>query len=152
SSMASACSPPATRRPRPISACCATPACARRRRPRWRMADPAQGDLFLSLTPDKVLSAVEVSGLRATGRAFALNSYENRVYDVEMEDGSHRVMKFYRPGRWRAAAIADEHRFLAELAAEGMPVAAAEVVAQGAAHPTVGEVAGIYYASFPKVR
>lgn len=116
----------------------------------------AGGDLFLHLTPDKVLDAVEVCGLRATGRALALNSYENRVYDVEMEDGSHRVMKFYRPGRWSEEALADEHRLLRELADEGMPVAAAEVLRPGAPHPTVGTIEtgadSIRYAAFPKVR
>ncbi len=109
-------------------------------------------DLFLHLTPDKVLDAVEVGGLRATGRAMALNSYENRVYDVEMEDGSSRVMKFYRPGRWSREAILDEHQFLRELRDEGMPVAAAEALGQGEDGNTLGQVSGIFYASFPKVR
>lgn len=109
-------------------------------------------DLFLQLTPDKVLDAVEVGGLRATGRALQLNSYENRVYDVEMEDDSHRVLKFYRPGRWSRDAIRDEHRFLRSLAEDGMPVAAAEPLRPGDPESTVGEVAGILYASFPRVR
>lgn len=108
--------------------------------------------LFLELTPDKVLDAVEVAGLRATGRALALNSYENRVYDVEMEDGSHRVLKFYRPRRWSRDQLADEHRFLRELFDEGMQVAAPEILRPDAGCPTLGEVAGIFYASFPKVR
>lgn len=108
-------------------------------------------DLFLHLTPDKVLDAVEVAGLRPTGRAQALASYENRVYDVEMEDGTSRIMKFYRPGRWSKETIAEEHAFLRELLDEGMPVAAAEPVRAGDGD-TVGEVAGIYYASFPKIR
>src|ERR1700736_6652246 len=113
-------------------------------------------DLFLKLLPEHVLDAVEVGGLRATGRALALNSYENRVYDVELEDGSHRVVKFYRPGRWSRAAILDEHRFLRELREEGLPVAAAEPQVAPEREPdpdnTLGEVAGILYACFPKVR
>lgn len=112
----------------------------------------AGSDLFLALTPDKVLDAVEVGGLRATGRAQPLNSYENRVYDVEMEDGSHRVLKFYRPGRWSEAAIRAEHLFLRQLVDDGVPVAAAEPLHPGDPESTLGEVAGIRYASFPKIR
>lgn len=112
----------------------------------------AVNDLFLQLTPDKILDAVEVGGLRATGRAMQLNSYENRVYDVEMEDESHRVLKFYRPGRWSREAIQDEHRFLRALLADGMPVAAAEPLRPADPESTLGEIAGILYASFPKVR
>src|SRR5918995_6565343 len=71
---------------------------------------------FFALTPDRVLDAVEVGGLRCTGRCLPLRAFENRVYEVELEDESRLVVKFYRPGRWSLEAILDEHRFLAELA------------------------------------
>ncbi len=79
-------------------------------------------DLFLSLTPERVLEAVEASGLRCRPVCYALNSFENRVYEVELEDRGRIVAKFYRPGRWSREQILEEHRFLAELAAEEIPV------------------------------
>lgn len=106
-------------------------------------------DEFRSLTPEKVLDAVEATGGRCTGRFFALNSYENRVYQFEMEDGSSVVGKFYRPGRWSRDTILDEHRFLAELAEAEIPVACPLVLPDG---ETLGEVRGIFYALFARVR
>jgi Ser/Thr protein kinase RdoA (MazF antagonist) len=95
----------------------------------------AETRFFFELTPDRVLTAVESAGLRCTGRCVALNSFENRVYDVELEseDGarpknaselqaSRRVVKFYRPGRWSEAQILEEHEFLADLHAAEIPV------------------------------
>jgi Ser/Thr protein kinase RdoA (MazF antagonist) len=79
-------------------------------------------DLFLSLTPDRVLLAVESAGLRCTGLCYALNSFENRVYEVELTDASRVVAKFYRPGRWSAEQILEEHRFLIELEQAEIPV------------------------------
>src|SRR5512147_2648294 len=104
---------------------------------------------FRRLTPDQVLDAVEVCGRRCTGRFFALNSYENRVYQYELEDGSMVVGKFYRPGRWSREAILDEHAFLAELAEAEIPVACPLSLPNGG---TLGEVRGILYALFPRVR
>jgi Ser/Thr protein kinase RdoA (MazF antagonist) len=79
-------------------------------------------DLFLSLTPEKVLTAVEAGGLDCNAVCYPLNSFENRVYEVELADRSRVVAKFYRPGRWSEEQILDEHRFLADLAAEEIPV------------------------------
>src|SRR5216117_812588 len=79
---------------------------------------------FFSLTPDRVLDAVEVGGLRCTGRCLPLRAFENRVYEVELEDERRLVVKFYRPGRWSRAAILDEHAFLADLAAAEVPAVA----------------------------
>jgi Ser/Thr protein kinase RdoA (MazF antagonist) len=79
-------------------------------------------DLFLSLTPEKVLAAVEAGGLRCNPVCYPLNSFENRVYEVELEDRSRVVAKFYRPGRWSEAQILEEHRFLEDLAAAEIPV------------------------------
>ena len=64
-----------------------------------------------TLTPDAVLDAVESIGLEPTGGLTALNSYENRVYQVAMEDGSFVITKFYRPNRWTDEAILEEHAF-----------------------------------------
>ncbi len=79
---------------------------------------------YSALTPDVVLDALQSVGLRPDGRLLALNSYENRVYQVMMEDGPPRVAKFYRPGRWSDAQIAEEHDFVRELAEREIPVAA----------------------------
>src|SRR4051812_24095001 len=73
------------------------------------------GSTFFALTPERVLDAVEVGGLRSTGRCLPLRAFENRVYEVELEDESRLVVKFYRPGRWSREIILDEHQFLADL-------------------------------------
>jgi len=70
-----------------------------------------------------VAEAAESIGLEPSGRLFALNSYENRVYQVGDEDGALWVLKFYRPARWSNAQIAEEHEFTFELAAAELPVA-----------------------------
>ena len=84
----------------------------------------AQSHPFASLSPDLVLSAVESLGYAADARVFALNSYENRVYQVGLEDGSSLIVKFYRPRRWSDAQIREEHGFIAELNSLEIPVAA----------------------------
>jgi Ser/Thr protein kinase RdoA (MazF antagonist) len=77
-----------------------------------------------ALTPEVILDAVERFGVRATGAFLALNSYENRVYRVDIEDHPPMVAKFYRPHRWPDAAILEEHAFALELAAHEIPVVA----------------------------
>jgi Ser/Thr protein kinase RdoA (MazF antagonist) len=79
---------------------------------------------YYALTPDRVLDAVESTGLRSDGRQLALNSYENRVYQIGIEDGSPVVAKFYRPGRWSDEQILEEHHFTKELAEREVPVVA----------------------------
>lgn len=76
---------------------------------------------FESLTPDTVLDALESVGLRGDGRLTALSSYENRVYQAVLEDGSQVVAKFYRPQRWSEAQLREEHGFSAELMAAEVP-------------------------------
>ena len=76
---------------------------------------------YARLTPDAVLDAIESAGLRCDGRQLALNSFENRVYQVGIEDGRPVVAKFYRPGRWSDAQILEEHAFVLELAAREIP-------------------------------
>lgn len=103
---------------------------------------------FYSLTPEAVLDAVESLGVRSTGVCFALNSLENRVYDVELEDERRIIAKFYRPGRWSRAAIADEHRLLLALQEAEIPVCAPLIFADG---ESVGQTSeGILYALFPR--
>lgn len=79
---------------------------------------------FTGLTPDTVLDALDTVGLRGDGRLIQLNSYENRVFQVFLEDGRVVVAKFYRPARWTDAQILEEHRFAAELMADECPVVA----------------------------
>lgn len=74
------------------------------------------------LTPDLIIDAVESLGYVADHRILALNSYENRVYQVGIEDAAPVVVKFYRPERWSDAAILEEHEFAQELAAAEIPV------------------------------
>ena len=77
---------------------------------------------FAGLSPDMVLDAAASLGFEGDGRLFALNSYENRVYQMGRAEGA-LVLKFYRPARWTDAQIAEEHAFTAELAAAEMAVA-----------------------------
>jgi Ser/Thr protein kinase RdoA (MazF antagonist) len=86
---------------------------------------------YAALTPEAVLDACAAAGLRPDGRLLGLNSYENRVYQVWLEEGSPEgsgnsavVVKFYRPGRWSDAQIEEEHAFALELAGREVPVVA----------------------------
>ena len=83
------------------------------------MANPHPYD---RLTPDVIIAAVESVGYVSDRRILALNSYENRVYQVGIEQSQPLVAKFYRPGRWSDAAIQEEHGFALELAAAEVPV------------------------------
>jgi Ser/Thr protein kinase RdoA (MazF antagonist) len=80
---------------------------------------------YANLTPDRVLDALQSVGFIGDGRMHALGSYENRVYQIGVEDAPAIVVKFYRPARWSDAAILEEHAFVAELAAREIPVVAA---------------------------
>ncbi|MEM8766215.1 MAG: serine/threonine protein kinase [Pseudomonadota bacterium] len=76
------------------------------------------------LSPDRILDALESAGFLPTGGLLALNSFENRVYQIELEDGDFVVAKFYRPARWTDAAIREEHAFTLELLDHELPVVA----------------------------
>src|SRR5688572_19960575 len=76
------------------------------------------------LTPEIILDAAETFGLHCTGALLALNSYENRVYRIDVEDHDPVVAKFYRPGRWSDTAILEEHVFTRMLAEHEIPVVA----------------------------
>ena len=96
---------------------------------------------YAALTPEVVLDALAALGLRPDGRLLALSSYENRVYQVWLEDETAVVAKFYRPGRWTEAQIDEEHAFARELAEREIPVVA----------PThKASFAGFIYAVYPR--
>ena len=77
---------------------------------------------FQTLLPEQILRCIESTGLRCNGDLLALNSYENRVYRVGLENDQRVVTKFYRPARWSDEAILEEHAFAAELDALEVPV------------------------------
>ena len=79
---------------------------------------------YESLTPDVVLDALATLGLHGDGRLQALSSYENRVYQIHLEDRQVVVAKFYRPGRWSTGQILEEHAFSRELVAGEVPAVA----------------------------
>ncbi|EYF04504.1 serine/threonine protein kinase [Chondromyces apiculatus] len=112
------------------------------------MNAPAADDLFFSLTPQKVLEAVEVAGVPCNPVCYPLNSFENRVYEVEREDRTRVVAKFYRPGRWTEAQLLEEHQFLQELAEEELPVCAPRAFPEGG---TLRQIEGIYYCLFDRM-
>lgn len=86
---------------------------------------------FQTLTPSFIMDAVESQGFRCDCRTFALNSYENRVYQVGIDEGQPLIAKFYRPGRWSDEQIIEEHRFCLELAEHELPVVAPITNASG---------------------
>lgn len=79
------------------------------------MIETDASQAYQQLKPDEVLDAVESQGFLCDGRLLALNSFENRVYQVGLEDHKPVIAKFYRPGRWSDAAIQEEHDFAMEL-------------------------------------
>ncbi len=87
---------------------------------------------FATLDPDRVLRTLDGLGLRGDGRLLQLNSYENRVFQVFLEDGDVVVAKFYRPGRWSDAQILEEHAFSRELVDDDVPVVAPHALALAA--------------------
>ncbi len=103
---------------------------------------------YSDLTPDVVLDALESTGLAADGRLLALNSYENRVYQIGIDDdgASFVVAKFYRPARWTDAEILEEHAFVGELAERELPVVA-PLALRGA---TLHAFGGFRFAVYPR--
>lgn len=118
------------------------------------MNDAAPSPPYAGLTPDTVLDAVESLGFLADGRQLALNSYENRVYQVGLEEGHggplgeapFLVAKFYRPGRWTDEQILEEHDFARELAEREIPVVPALAIGGSTLH----HHAGFRFAVFPR--
>lgn len=112
--------------------------------------EPRSEHPYARLTPDLVLDAVDAAALpgqRPDGRLLALNSYENRVYQIGIEDAPPLIAKFYRPERWSDAAIAEEHGFLAELADAEIPVVPPLSLGDGT---TLGRHAGFRFALFAR--
>jgi len=101
---------------------------------------------FAGLGPERILDAVESLGFRCSGALQALNSYENRVWQIGIDEAPPLVAKFYRPGRWSDAQIAEEHAFTAEMAAEELPVVTPRVI-DGKTLFTHG---GFRFALFPR--
>lgn len=122
-----------------------------------------QTQFFFELTPDRVLRAVERLGFVCTGRSMPLNSFENRVYQVEVEDEgpaeslvSHYgkkyvVIKFYRPGRWNREQIHEEHEFLRQLKDIEIPVVAPFLDQKNETNLSEDNTQ-IYFSCFPMVR
>jgi hypothetical protein len=88
----------------------------------WWMTTADDSLPFAGLRPERILAAVESMGFACSGALQALNSYENRVWQIGIDEAPPLVAKFYRPGRWSDAQIAEEHAFTAEMAAEELPV------------------------------
>ena len=105
---------------------------------------------FETLTPDLVLDALESVGLRGDGRLTALSSYENRVYQVQLEDGTAVVAKFYRPQRWSEAQILEEHAFAAELMAFEVPAIGPLVLPDPANGQTLHQFGGFHFSVSPR--
>jgi len=99
------------------------------------------------LTPELVMDAVESQGYLCDCRVFALNSYENRVYQVGIEEQPPLIAKFYRPGRWSDAQILEEHAFAFELVEQELPVVAPWRNPGG---ESLFEYAGFRYALYPR--
>ncbi len=102
---------------------------------------------YAELTPDRILDAVDATGLCSTGSLLALHSYENRVYQVSVEGSPPIVVKFYRPGRWTDEAIQEEHDFIIELARHEIPIVAPIINALG---ETLQHYEGYCFALFPR--
>lgn len=111
--------------------------------------EPSTDHPYSQLMPDVVLSAAESLGYVPDARIYPLNSYENRVYQVGLEDGGHIVLKFYRPERWSDAQILEEHAFSRELDELEIPVVPA---LEFKGHGSLLEFAGFRFAVFPHLR
>jgi len=102
---------------------------------------------FSALTPDIILKAMDSVELPSDGRLLALNSYENRVYQIGIENSTPVVTKFYRPNRWTTTAILEEHSFIEELADNEIPVVPP---LQFKDNKTLNELEGFRFSVFPK--
>ncbi|PLX98495.1 MAG: serine/threonine protein kinase [Desulfuromonas sp.] len=102
---------------------------------------------FERLTPDFIMDAVESVGYRCDCRTLALNSYENRVYQIGIEEGEPLIAKFYRPDRWTVEQIIEEHQFCYELIEQELPVVAPLT---GGDNRSVFAYRGFQFALFPR--
>ena len=104
---------------------------------------------YEALSPDKVLTILEGEGYVLDAQLMALNSYENRVYQIGQCDGPPLIAKFYRPGRWSDAALLEEHAFTAELAERDIP--AVVPLANGAGETLRISEEGLRFALYPRI-
>lgn len=104
---------------------------------------------FYNLDPDNVLKSTEAAGYEPTGEFTQLNSYENRVFDIRLENGDSVIAKYYRPQRWSKESVLEEHEFLLDLKNEGIHAVAPLIQANG---QTLSQFQGMNLAFFPKVR
>jgi len=105
---------------------------------------------YTRLTPDQVITAVESTGRFSDARILALNSYENRVYQVGIEDEEPLIVKFYRPNRWSHEQVDEEHRFTQFLFDQEIPVVPPLVIDAAAVFPTIGMHDGFMFAIYPR--
>lgn len=109
------------------------------------MNDLTAEQAFATLSPDRMLDAIESLDFPCNGQFLALNSYENRVYRIGLEEGGHIVAKFYRPNRWSNKSILEEHQFSLDLAQEEIPVIPPLEYQQNTLH----DYQGFRFALFP---
>jgi Ser/Thr protein kinase RdoA (MazF antagonist) len=102
---------------------------------------------YANLTPSLILDAIESAGFKCSGSLFALNSFENRVYQVGIDDAAPLIAKFYRPHRWTNEAILEEHQFALELTEHEIPVIAPIVAESG---ETLHHYQEFRFALFPR--
>lgn len=111
------------------------------------LTDPLASETpYADLSPDMILNAIEAQGYVCSGHLLALNSYENRVYRIGIEQSPPLIAKFYRPARWSDAAILEEHAFTAELVEQEIPIVPPLADADGR---TLNEFNGYRFALFP---
>ncbi|MDD2541888.1 MAG: serine/threonine protein kinase, partial [Desulfuromonadaceae bacterium] len=102
---------------------------------------------FQRLTPTLVMDAIESRGFVCDRRIFALNSYENRVYQVGIDESQPLIAKFYRPERWNEQQILEEHSFCFELVEHELPIVAPLRNPDGT---SLLQYAGFYFALYPR--
>lgn len=110
----------------------------------------AQTHPYTRLTPDQVISAVESTGRFSDARILALNSYENRVYQVGIDDAEPIIVKFYRPARWSPEQIDEEHRLTRFLFDHEIPVVPPLEINPGREYPTIGSYDDFQFAIYPR--
>src|SRR5574337_369988 len=106
----------------------------------------SDGAPYNNLNPDLILDAIESIGFHCSGSLLALNSYENRVYQVGLDEANPVIAKFYRPNRWSDDAILEEHQFALELVEHEIPVVAPLMVDGKTLH----HYQGFRFALFPR--
>ncbi len=102
------------------------------------------------LTPDVVIDAVESTGRYSDARILALNSYENRVYQVGLDEGEPVIAKFYRPDRWTVEQIIEEHQFTQQLYDLEIPVVPPLVIDEDSATPTLSRFSNFNFSIYPR--